>query len=89
MGLMIVIHRLVRVIVCQDNFMIKEEYDKILEQLPNLKNLPNNKLIDWMDKLSTDFETKKAQIINLTLELDNVELLYNNILKEFQNRNKK
>lgn len=69
--------------------MIKEEYDKILEQLPNLKNLPNNKLIDWMDKLSTDFETKKAQIINLTLELDNVELLYNNILKEFQNRNKK
>ena len=69
--------------------MNKEEYDKILEQLPNLKNLPNNKLIDWMDKLSTDFETKKVQIINLTLELDNVELLYNNVLKEFQNRNKK
>lgn len=69
--------------------MNKEEYDKILEQLPNLKNLPNNKLIDWMDKLSTDFEIKKVQIINLTLELDNVELLYNNVLKEFQNRNKK
>jgi len=68
--------------------MKKEEYDKILEQLQNLKNLPNNKLIDWMDKLSTDFEIKKAQIINLTLELDNVELLYNNILKEYQNRNK-
>jgi hypothetical protein len=66
--------------------MTKEEYDKILEQFSNLKNLPNNKLVEWMDKLSFDFETKKAQIINLTLELDNVELLYNNILKEYQNR---
>lgn len=68
--------------------MEKQEYDKILEQISNIKNIPNGKLVDWMDKLSMDFESKKSQIIGLTLELDNVELLYNNILKEYQNRNK-
>ncbi len=68
--------------------MEKKELDIIKQQLVNLKNLPNSKLLDLMDKLSNDFETKKSQIINLTLELDNVELLYNNILKEYQNRNK-
>lgn len=69
--------------------MEKNEYDIIFEQLSNIKNIPNGKLVDWMDKLSTDFEAKKGQIINLTLELDNVELLYNSILKEYQNRNNK
>lgn len=66
--------------------MTKKDYDIIKEQIPNLKNLPNNKLIDWMDKLNFDFEEKKSQIINLTLDLDNVELLYNSILKEYQTR---
>ena len=69
--------------------MEKNEYDIIFGQLSNIKNIPNRKLVDWMDKLSTDFEAKKGQIINLTLELDNVELLYNSILKEYQNRNNK
>jgi hypothetical protein len=69
--------------------MTKKDYDIIKEQIPNLKNLPNNKLIDWMDKLNGDFEEKKALIINLTLDLDNVELLYNSILKEYQTRTSK
>jgi len=69
--------------------MEKNEYDIIFGQLSNIKNIPNGKLVDWMDRLSTDFEAKKGQIINLTLELDNVELLYNSILKEYQNRNNK
>lgn len=69
--------------------MTKKDYDIIKEQIPNLKNLPNNKLIDWMDKLNVDFEEKKALIINLTLDLDNVELLYNSILKEYQTRTSK
>lgn len=68
--------------------MEKKELDIIKERLVNLKNLPNSNLLDLMDKLTSDFEEKKSQIINLTLELDNVELLYNNILKEYQNRNK-
>jgi hypothetical protein len=69
--------------------MTKKDYDIIKEQIPNLKNLPNNKLIDWMDKLNVDFEEKKGLIINLTLDLDNVELLYNSILKEYQTRTSK
>lgn len=69
--------------------MTKRDYDIIKEQIPNLKNLPNNKLVDFMDKLNFDFEEKKAQIINLTLDLDNVELLYNSILKEYQTRTNK
>ena len=69
--------------------MTKKDYDIIKEQIPNLKNLPNNKLIDWMDKLNGDVEEKKALIINLTLDLDNVELLYNSILKEYQTRTSK
>lgn len=69
--------------------MTKKDYDIIKEQIPNLKNLPNNKLVDFMDKLNVDFEEKKAQIINLTLDLDNVELLYNSILKEYQTRTNK
>lgn len=69
--------------------MERQDYDKILQQIPDLKNIPNNKLVEWLDKLNSDFEIKKSEIIKLTLELDNVELLYNNILKEYQNRNKK
>lgn len=88
MVLAIVLQHLDPASVSRDN-MEKKDYDIIFEQITNLKNLPNNKLVDWMDKLSSDFETKKAQIINLTLELDNAELLYNSILKEFQNRNNK
>ena len=68
--------------------MEKKELDIIKQELVNLKNLPNNKLVDFMDRLSAAFEEKKSQIIKLTLELDNVELVYNNVLKDYQNRNK-
>lgn len=68
--------------------MEKKQYDIILEQAGNLKNLPNNKLLEYLDTLSVDFESKKSQIISLTIDLDNIELLYNNVLKEYQNRNK-
>jgi hypothetical protein len=39
-----------------------------------------------MDKLTTDFELTKNNIINLTVYLDNVEELYNKILDEYQSR---
>lgn len=66
--------------------MTKEEFDIIKGQQTDLKNLPNTELIESMDKLSTDFETIKHSIIQQTIYLDEVELLYNNILKEFQSR---
>ena len=66
--------------------MIKENFENIVKEQPNLKNLPNSKLIEFMDDLSSDFETTKQNIINLTIYLDKVEELYNNTLKEYQTR---
>jgi hypothetical protein len=66
--------------------MKKEEFDEILKDLGDIKNVPNSKLIDDMDKLTTDFELTKNNIINLTVYLDNVEELYNKILEEYQSR---
>ena len=66
--------------------MKKEEFDEILKDLGDIKNISNNKLIDDMDKLTTDFELTKNNIINLTVYLDNVEELYNKILEEYQSR---
>ena len=39
-----------------------------------------------MDELTKDFETIKESIINLTYQLDSVELLYNKILEEYEKR---
>ena len=66
--------------------MNKEEFENIIKDLGDIKNLPNNKLIEIMDKLTTDFETTKNNIINLTIYLDKVEELYNKALDEFQSR---
>ena len=52
----------------------------------DLKNLPNNNLVQMMDLLSLEFEDVKKNLISMTFHLDKVEELYNNSLKEFQNR---
>lgn len=54
--------------------------------LGELKNLPNAKLIEMMDKLSDEFDVTKANIIASTYHLDKVEEAYNRILKEFDSR---
>jgi hypothetical protein len=66
--------------------MKKEEFENIVNEQVDLKNQPNSKLIESMDKLTQDFELTKNNIINLTLYLDKVEELYNNVLKEYQSR---
>jgi len=67
--------------------MKKEELEKIVSEQPNLKNLPNTELVNFMDLLSEDFELTKDNIIKSTLYLDKVEELYNNVLKVYQDRN--
>ena len=67
--------------------MTKEEFENIIKEQGDVKNLPNSKLVEHMDKLSSDFEVTKAKIINLTFYLDRVEELYNKILSEYQLRN--
>ena len=66
--------------------MTKIELESIISQRSNLKNLPNATLVEFMDKLTSDFEVTKQNLINLTLHLDKVEEIYNFILKEYQNR---
>jgi hypothetical protein len=66
--------------------MTKEEFDLIIQEQKNLKSLQNSKLVEFMDKLSSDFEIVKKNIIDQTIYLDKIEELYNNILKEYQNR---
>jgi len=67
--------------------MKKEELEKIVIEQPNLKNLPNTELVDFMELLSSDFELTKDNIIKSTLYLDKIEELYNNVLKVYQDRN--
>jgi len=67
--------------------MKKEEFENIINEQKNLKTLPNNKLVEFMDLLSSDFESTKQTIINTTLYLDKLEELYNNVLKAYQERN--
>lgn len=68
--------------------MTTEEFDTIIKEQGELKNLPNSRLIEMMDKLSTDFDSTKSNIINLTMYLDSVEELYNKTLKEYEQRTK-
>ena len=66
--------------------MKKEEFENIIKLQSELKDQPNSKLIEVMDKLTTEFDTTKEVIINSTLYLDKIEELYNNILKEYESR---
>lgn len=66
--------------------MEKQEFENITTVLSDLKNLPNAKLIEMMDKLSEEFDIIKANIIASTYHLDKVEETYNRILKEFDSR---
>ena len=66
--------------------MNKEEFETILKEITDLKNLPNSKLIEIMDKVTTEFDTTKANIINMTVYLDKLEELYNKTLSEYESR---
>jgi hypothetical protein len=69
--------------------MTDEKYKEILDIQSNLKDLPNTKLVEYLDLLSSDFDVTKESIIKSTLYLDNIEELYNRVLKVYQDRNGK
>lgn len=66
--------------------MKDEKFKEILDSQLSLKDLTNTKLVEYLDLLSSDFETTKESIINSTLYLDKVEELYDRILKVYQER---
>ena len=67
--------------------MKDEKFKEILDSQLSLKDLPNTKLVEFMDLLSSDFESTKDSIIKSTLYLDKVEELYDRVLKVYQERN--
>jgi hypothetical protein len=67
--------------------MTKESFDSIISEQKNIKNIPNSKLIEYMDIITEDFEITKSNLINMSYYLDKLEELYNSILKEYQSRN--
>jgi predicted nucleic acid-binding Zn-ribbon protein len=66
---------------------MKQEIKNIISEVSNVKNLPNQRIIDNLEKLSTEFEEIKKNLIDLTYQLDAVEENYNKYLKEYNLRN--
>lgn len=66
--------------------MKKEILEEITKNQTELKNLPNSKLVEMLDFLSQEFDDTKEHLIKMTYYLDNIELMYNNILKEHETR---
>ena len=67
--------------------MKDEKFKEILDSQLLLKDLPNTKLVEFMDLLSSVFDSAKESIIKTTLYLDKVEELYDRVLKVYQERN--
>lgn len=67
--------------------MTDEQYQNIIREQKNLKDLPNSNLVSQMELLTEEHERIRKTIIESTLYLDQLEELYNNILKVYQQRN--
>jgi hypothetical protein len=71
------------------NMNKKESAEKVLKIVKDYKSHSNKDLIFALDFISEDFEKTKETLIKLTTHLDKLELTYNTILKEYENRIKK
>lgn len=60
--------------------------EKVLNIVKEFKSSPNKDLIFAMDFIKEDYEKTKETLIKLTTHMDKLELTYNTILKEYQNR---
>lgn len=67
--------------------MTQEEFKVLNDTIKEIKNLPNNKLEDVMDKINAEFEITKNSIISMSFYLDTLEEMYNSLLKEYKERN--
>jgi hypothetical protein len=63
--------------------------EKLLEITKDVKNKSNKDLFIVINELYDEFENTKQLIIDLTRHLESVELLYNEVNDEIQNRTKK
>lgn len=69
--------------------MIKSDkisIEQFNEIMADMKNRGNNDLVKAMDFLTEDFDETKQMIVDLSVHLDNIETLYDKILKEYNFR---
>ena len=64
------------------------ERDKINNIVNNLNDSSNSDIIYVLDFLNIDFEQTKDAIVRMTKHLDTVEVVYDKLLKELENRTK-
>jgi hypothetical protein len=64
-----------------------EDRDKVHNIIKDVKSSTNKELAFAMDFLSAEFERTKDAILKLTKHLDGVEIIYNKVIKEQENRN--
>lgn len=69
--------------------MVKQEQtEKVINIIKDYKSSSNKDLIFAMDFIQQDFKLTKESLVNLTHHLDKLEITYNLILKEYENRTK-
>jgi prefoldin subunit 5 len=66
-----------------------EDAEKVLKIVKDYKSQSNKDLMFAMDFIKDDFDQTKETLIKLTNHLDKLELTYNTILKEYENRTNK
>jgi hypothetical protein len=66
-----------------------EKAEKALKIIKDYKSHSNKDLMFVMDFIQEDFELTKKTLLKLTEHLDKLELTYNTIIKEYENRTKK
>jgi len=71
------------------NDKIKVSSNEILEIIKEYKTRPNKDLTLALEFINKDFELTKESVIKMTKHLDNLEISYNTILKEYKTRNGK
>ena len=65
-----------------------KEREKINNIVNNLNDSSNSDIIYVLDFLNIDFEQTKDAIVRMTKHLDTVEVVYDKLLKELENRTK-
>lgn len=64
----------------------KEQSEKVIKIIKDYKNSSNKDLKFALDFIKEDFELTKESIIKLTEHFDKLELTYNTLHKEHENR---
>jgi hypothetical protein len=68
--------------------MEQKDSEKVTNIIKDYKSVSNKDLMFAMDFIQEDFNFTKEKIIELTNHLDKLEVVYNKILQEYQNRTK-